>query len=305
MKHLSFVACVVVLTGVALAQQPAPAQPGATRPAPSLAAPPPATAPDAVVLTVGTEKITRAQFEDVLKALATNGRPTPNAAARRQVAQQLGELLALSQEARKRKLDQTPTAKQMIQVQIYQVLASELQRQVASETNPDDAAMHSYYDAHKGEYEQVKASHILIRYKGSPVPARPNQKDLSEDEALAKAQSIEKQLAGGGDFAAIAKTESDDAGTARNGGALPPFGKGEMVPEFEQAVFVQQVGKISAPVKTKYGYHIIRVDERASKSFDESRAEIEKQLKPQLTREAMDRIEKQTPPVLDENYFGK
>ena len=164
--------------------------------------------------------------------------------------------------------------------------------------------MQAYYDAHKSQYEQVKASHILIRYKGSQVPVRPNEKDLTEEEALAKAQDVEKQLAGGGDFAAIAKANSDDTGTATNGGALPPFTRGQMVPEFEQAVFSQQVGKISDPVKTKYGYHIIKVEERTSKTFEEAKPEIEKQLKPQLLREAMDRIEKQVPVTLDDNYFG-
>ena len=288
-------------------QNPPPAQPGKT--APSLSPPPSLSAaivsPDAVVLTVGAEKFTRAQFEEIVAALADSGRPIPNAAAKRQVAQQLGELLVLAQEARKRKLDQTSGSKQLMMIQVDTVLASALQRQVGNEINPDDAALHAYYDSHKAQYEQVKASHILIRFKGSQVPSRPNQKDLTEEEALAKAQGIEKQLAGGGDFAALAKTESDDVGTATSGGALPPFSKGQMVPEFEQAVFSQEVGKISEPVKTKYGYHIIKVEERISKKFDEARPDIEKQLKPQLTREAMDRISKQVPVTFDDAYFGK
>ena len=297
--------CIPLLTvaGVAFAQQQLPA-PASSRPAPALAAPPAQVAPDAVVLTIGTEKYTRAQFEELLAALAENGRPVPNAAAKRQVAQQFGQLMAMAQEARKRKLDQTPAAKEMEVIQVDSVLATALQRQVANEVKPDDAAMHSYYDAHKSQFEQVKASHILIRYKGSQVPIRPNEKDLTEEEALAKAQDLEKQLSSGGDFAAIAKANSDDVGTATNGGALPPFSRGQMVPEFENAVFSQEVGKVSGPVKTKYGYHIIKVEERTSKTFDEAKPEIEKEMKPQLLREAMDRIEKQVPVTLDDNYFG-
>jgi peptidyl-prolyl cis-trans isomerase C len=299
-----------LLTAVLFAQPqpPAPqAQPPATpRPAPPLAAPAPVVAPDAVVLTIGTQKITRAQFEALLAALVeSNGRPIPNAAAKRQVAQQFGQIIALSDEARKRKLDQTPSAKQMITIQTDSILANALQRQVGDEVKPDDAALRAYYDSHKSQYEQIKAEHILIRFKGSPVPMKPTEKDLTEDEALAKAQGIVKQLAGGGDFAAIAKAESDDTGTGANGGALPPFGRGQMVPEFEQAVFSQPVGKISDPVKTKFGYHIIKVEERTSKSFEEAKPDVEKQLKPQLLREAMDRLEKQTPITLDDNYFGK
>jgi len=294
-----------LLTCALFAQQPAPTPQATPRPAPSLSAPATQVAPDAVVLTIGTEKVTRAQFEELLAALAENGRPVPNAAAKRQVAQQFGQMLSLAQEARKRKLDQSAGAKQMITIQVDSYLVSALQRQVSDELKSDDAALHAYYDSHKSQYEQVKARHILLRYKGSPVPMRPDQKDLTDQEALAKAQEIEKQLAGGGDFAAIAKAESDDTGTATNGGMLPPFGRGQMVPEFEQAVFSQQVGKISEPVKTKYGYHIIKVEERASKTFEEAKADVEKQIKPQMIKEAMDRIEKQTPVSLDDNYFGK
>jgi parvulin-like peptidyl-prolyl isomerase len=301
----------VALCSTALfAQNPAPSSlaPGTPAPAlrqpPSLAAPTTPVAPDAVVLTIGTTKITRAEFEQLVAALAENGRPLPNAAAKRQVAQQFGQLMALSDEARKRKLDQTPAAKQMINIQVDSYLVNALQRQVADEVKPDDAALHAYYDAHKNQYEQIKAKHILIRFKGSQVPVKTGGKDLTEDEALAKAKDIEKQIAGGGDFAALAKAESDDTGTATNGGTLPPFSRGQMVPEFEQAVLSQPIGKVSDPVKTKFGYHIILVDDRSNKSFDEAKADIEKQVKPSMVRDAMDKLEKQTPVTLDDNYFG-
>jgi peptidyl-prolyl cis-trans isomerase C len=302
MKFALTVTCVAAIAAVAFAQQPPPASAPASTPPPAAAD---ATAPDAVVVTVGSEKITRAQFENLLQALAQNGRTLPNPAARRQVAEQLGQLLAVAQEARKRKLDESPAIKQMMFIQSNQVLANELQKQVARDINPGEADLRAYYDAHKGEYEQVKASHILIRFKGSPVPVRPNEKDLTDEEALAKAQDIVKKLKAGGDFAALAKAESDDTGTGENGGQLPPFGRGQMVKEFEEAVFVQPVGKVSDPVKTKFGYHIIKVEEHTNKTFEQSRDDIEKKLKPEMTREAMDKIEKQTPVVLDDNYFGK
>lgn len=296
----------------AVAQAPGtPATPPAPRLAPTLQNPAAAGAtpitlpPDAVVLTIGTEKITRAQFEELVQALQENNRIANTPQARRQLAQQYGQLRAVVQEARKRKLDQSPGAKDLIEIQTDQFLANQLAKQVSDQLKIDDPQLHAYYDQHKGEFDQVKAAHILIRYKGSQVPLRPNQKDLTEDEALAKAKDLRKKIADGGDFAAVAKAESDDTGTATNGGALPQFARGQMVPEFEQAVFSQPIGDLSQPVKTKFGYHIIRVDERKSKTFEESRADIEKQLKPMLTRQAMDQIEKQAPVTLDENYFGK
>jgi len=297
-----------MLPALAVAQQTPPAPQPPAHPAPALetpGAPQPAaiTLPlEAVVMTVGTEKITRAQFEEILAALTANGQRIPG---KRQFATQLGELEAVAAGARKRKIDQTVAAKQLIAIQTDNVLANQLQRQVAEEVKIDEAAEHAYYDSHKAQFEQVKAEHILIRFKGSQVPVKANGKDLTDEEALAKAQEIRKKIADGGDFAAVAKAESDDTGTGATGGALPPFSKGQMVKEFEDAAFAQPVGELGQPVKTKYGYHIIKVLERKSKTFEEEKTNIDRQLKQQLTREAMERIEKETPVTLDDTYFGK
>src|SRR5579871_2212072 len=291
---------VLCLASALFAQQPAP---------PSLANPLSKESklklpPDAVVLTVGTQKVTRAQFEELLAALAQNGRAATTPAAKRQVADQIGEIMALAQEARKRKMDQDPSVQQIITIQTDQILANSLARHVSSELKVDDAALHAYYDHHKDDFEQAKANHILIRFKGSRVPLKPNQKDLTEEEALAKAQDLRKQLLAGGDFAAIAKAESDDTGSATNGGSLgPASGRGKFVPQFEQVEFTIPVGQISEPVKTPFGYHIIKVEERTAKSFDESKAEVEKKIRPEKTKEAMDKIHKDAQVTLDDNYF--
>jgi parvulin-like peptidyl-prolyl isomerase len=306
---------VTIFFGAALAQPPAqqpPAKPPALRP--TLAQPGQAkpaegplviVSPDTVVLTIGSEKMTRAQFEELLTALAENGRPATTPAAKRQVAEQLGELRSLSQEARRRKLEQLGTVQQMITIQADNVLAGALSRQISAEANPDEAAQRAYYDQNKLKFEQAKASHILIRFKGSRVPLKAGQKDLTEEEALAKAQDIRKKILAGGDFAALAKTESDDTGTAVNGGSLGTFARGAMAAEFEKAAFSQPVGEVGEPVKTQFGYHIVKVEERKSKSFEEARPEVVMQLKPQLTRDTMDRLKKQTPVTLDDGYFGK
>jgi len=296
----------------AIAQQPA--SPHA--PAPTSATPAAATstsaaastvAPDTVVITVGAEKLTRAQFEQLLAALPENVRASATASGRgkHQLAEQLAEVLAIAQEARKRKLDQSPAIQQIIALQTDQVLAGALARQISNDNKPDEAAMHAYFDAHKADYERVKASHILIRFKGSSAPARPGQKDLTEEEALAKAQEVRKKLLDGADFAATAKAESDDVGSGSKGGSLGTFGHGQMVPPFEQAAFSLPLNQISEPVKSQFGYHIIKVEERTSKTFVEAKPELEKQLGPQQTREALDNIRKQAQITIDDAYFGK
>src|SRR5258708_18526988 len=89
---------------------------------------------------------------------------------RRQVGEQLAELKSIAEEARKRKLDQAPGVQQLTAIQADNVLASTLAKRISDEIKPDEPGLKAYYDAHKSQYEQVKASHVLIRFQGSRVP---------------------------------------------------------------------------------------------------------------------------------------
>jgi peptidyl-prolyl cis-trans isomerase D len=118
--------------------------------------------------------------------------------------------------------------------------------------------------------EQVRASHILLKTEGK------------DDAAVkAKAEDLLKQARGGADFAELARKNSEDEASAKNGGDLDYFGKGRMVPEFDAAVFSMQPGQISDLVKTQYGYHIIKlVDKKPATT--RPLAEVRQQLTDQL-----------------------
>jgi len=168
----------------------------------------------------------------------------------------------------------------------------------------DDAALQKYYADHKNEFENVQARHILIRFKGSPVPNREGKPDLTEEQALAKAQEVRKQLLAGSDFAALAKAESDDTGSGTNGGELGTFGHGQMVPAFEEVAFKQPVNQVSDPVKTQFGYHLIQVEKRESKPFESVKSDLEGKVKPEAARASVESLRKNAKVVLDESYFG-
>ena len=105
---------------------------------------------------------------------------------------------------------------------------------------------------------KVKVSHILIRV----------DKDAATDKvdaAKAKIDGIKKQIDDGADFAESAKKSSEDTGSAEAGGSLDPFTQGEMVQEFADAAFSTAVGKISDPVRTEFGWHIIKVENKTGK----------------------------------------
>lgn len=305
----------------AIAQQPSASSPAATPPkagtsgtaAPGTPAPPGILAPaapesnvppDTVVLTIGNQTLTRAQFEVLLSALAQNGRPAATAAQKRQVAEQYGELEVMAQEARKRKLDDSPEVKQMMAIQSDSFLANTLAKRISDETHFTELDLRAYYDSHKNEFEEAQGSHILIRFKGSSVPLKKDEKDLTEEEALAKAQDIRKQLLAGADFATLAKAESDDTGSAAKGGDLGTFRHGQMVPAFDQAAFSIAVGEVSEPVKTQFGYHIIKIKSRDAKPFETAKAQIEKDLKPKMTKDALELVKTQTRVTLNDSYFG-
>ncbi|MBN8049257.1 peptidylprolyl isomerase [Paraclostridium bifermentans] len=147
-------------------------------------------------------------------------------------------------------------------------------------TKISEAEMKKYYEENKNNYvdDEVRASHILI----STVDQKTN-KPLSEEkqkEAKKKADDLYEKVKSGGDFAKLAKENSDDKGSAAKGGDLGFFSKGQMVPEFEKAAFAMDKGDISNVVKTQYGYHIIKVTDKKYKeyTFDEVKDNIKQNL---------------------------
>ena len=270
----------------------------------------PAGNADGVVLTVGSEKLTKTQFEGIIEQITGQMPPERRAAARgpearRQFAEQIAELMALAQEARRQKVDQTDEAKMQLMMRTDQVVASLLYQKIQKEIKPEAADLKAYYDAHKSEYETVTARHILIRVAGSPVPVKQGQKDLTDEEALAKAKDLRAKIVGGGSFEELAKAESDDTGSGANGGSLGEFTRGRMVPQFEEAAFKLAVNEVSEPVKTQFGYHVIQVQKRESKSMDDVKGEIEQKVGPELAQKQIEAIKGKTAITFDQAYFGK
>ena len=139
-----------------------------------------------------------------------------------------------------------------------------------------DDEVKQYYDDNKTEFSKPEtrtASHILIK------PDSDSQQD--DEQALKKANDLLAKLNSGEDFAEIAKIESDDKGSANNGGDLGVITPGVMVKEFEESVFSLGPDEISQPVKTEFGYHLIKLNELVGETispFEEVKEEISSQL---------------------------
>lgn len=140
-------------------------------------------------------------------------------------------------------------------------------------SEPDDASIAARYEAEKSRFsspEQRLVSHILVA-----VP--PNATPEQQKAALAKAEDIEKQLADGADFAKLAEKDSDDLGSKRQGGDLGWIEPGVTDQAFDEAAFGMEKGKISAPVLSSEGYHVIwlrDVQEGSVRPLEEVRKDL-------------------------------
>ncbi len=142
----------------------------------------------------------------------------------------------------------------------------------------DEADVQAAYDAQYASAEQAReqefnASHILVE---------------TEEAALA----VQQELADGADFAAVARAQSTGP-SGPNGGQLGWFGKGAMVPEFEAAVVALEPGKVSDPVKTQFGWHIVKLNEtriQEAPALADVREELELQIRQLRAQEAIDAV---------------
>jgi peptidyl-prolyl cis-trans isomerase C len=160
-------------------------------------------------------------------------------------------------------------------LQIQKVIESEINSKISVADTDVDTFYKQNLERFK-EGDSVHASHILI---GVPQTATPAEKD----QAKAKAEQILKQIRAGGDFAALARTESQDPGSAQNGGDLGFFQKGLMTPAFEKVAFDLKPGAVSDVVESPFGFHIIKVHERRA-ARTVPFAEVSPQIKDFLTQ---------------------
>jgi peptidyl-prolyl cis-trans isomerase C len=189
----------------------------------------------------------------------------------------LSDVIVLAQAAEQQKLGNRDDVKRRLVFERNKVLMEALLQKVGAAA-VTDAAMHKVYDEavkQMANVEEVRARHILVP---------------TEEEAKAILVELKK----GADFATLAKEKSKDPSAAQ-GGDLGWFTKDQMVPEFAAVAFKLEKGQISDPVKTQFGWHIIKVEDRRIKptpSFDEVKGQIESYLVRRAQAELVDNLRK-------------
>ena len=160
-----------------------------------------------------------------------------------------------------------------ISVDYLEIARSDLTKDISLE----EGELEEFYEDQKSRFiaeQEIKASHILILV----------DEDVSNDKAKTEIDDLAAKIKAGADFSALAKKHSKDPGSAELGGDLGWFGKGVMDAAFEEAAFSLLKGEVSSPVRSEFGWHLIRLDDVKSsggKSFAEVKDDLEKELKKQ------------------------
>lgn len=142
------------------------------------------------------------------------------------------------------------------QVQVKYVVIDPETQVADSDITLTEADLRRYYDQNRDDFRQPATAEVRL----IEISRVPEAEDTAA--ALARAEQLRQEILGGGDFAALASEHSADRGSSPAGGDLGWFERGDMAPEFEQAAFELDVGQISEPVLTTFGYHLIKVTEK-------------------------------------------
>jgi peptidyl-prolyl cis-trans isomerase C len=245
---------------------------------------------DPVVARVNGEEIHRSQINAIMAQLPANIQEMPIEQVLPALIDRVINQKLIAAAGYQAKLQDTPQVKDDIkQAEERAVSRAYLTKLVDEKVTPS-----MLENAYKQELatnppqEEVKAAHILV-------------------ETEAEAKDIIAQLQKGGDFAKLAKEKSKDPSAAAQGGDLGYFSKDKMVPEFADAAFAMKPGEVSkAPVKTQFGWHVIKVEDRrtpTAPTLDEMKPELEQQLSQSIisheieTLRAAAKIEVLTPPA--------
>ena len=263
MRLLLLTAALLCTTTLAMAQAPAPTP----------AAPAPAPVADRVVAKVDGQEIRASDLADAAQALPEQFRGMPPQLLYPMLVDQLVDRRILVIAAHKQGIDQDPQVQKLIARATESTMQNALLSREIAPTLTEDAIKARYdreYAGKTGE-EEVRARHILVK---------------TEDEA----KQVIADLKGGKDFAEEAKAMSTDTAANAQGGDLGYFKRGDMLPEFAEAAFALQPGQITeAPVQTRFGWHVIKLEDRRNAPAP-TLEEVHDDIRQQLIQEGVKRV---------------
>lgn len=276
-------ASLIPLIALGLAAQEAAKPAPAAAPAPQAAAPAQPKPEDVVVAKVGGEPITEADFRAAFRVLPRQEQMQllMLQGGKEEFIKRMAESKLLAVKARKMGLDKTPDFQRTLDRTKDDLLAREFLTQegeaLQAKLKLSDTDVKAYYDAHPDKFKQpelVSVRHILVAVKRDPK----EKEGLTDAEAKQHIAKLQADLKKGMAFEDLAKKFSDDPGSKENGGLYKDVDPSSWDPAFAKAAMTQPIGKVGAPVKSQYGYHLIKVEGRKPARqvpFEEAKAEAQ------------------------------
>ena len=242
-----------------------------------------------VLAVVGGEEITEELFNTFLQGVPKEQQAyLSNPQFREQCLEQLISLFLFAKKGQEEKLNETEEFKNIIVNAKRDVLAQLAMRETMKDVTVFEEEVKEYYDANQAQYQKgttVSAKHILVT------------SEEKCNEILAAITSGEKAFE-------EAAQEFSTCPSGQRGGDLGTFGKGQMVPEFEQAAFAAEIGQVVGPVKTQFGFHLIKVEaknEATVASFED----VKENIKRTLVQQKQNQVYNETVAELKEKYLEK
>lgn len=242
-----------------------------------------------VLAVVAGEEITQEIFDTFLKGVPEQQQMyLSNPQFREQCFEQLVALFLFAKKGEEDKLEETEEFQKVFASAKRDIMAQMSIRDTLKGISVSDEEIKAYYDANKAQFnkgETVSAKHILV------------ESEEKCNEILAAITNGEKT------FEDAAK-ESSTCPSGQKGGDLGTFGKGQMVPEFEQAAFEAEIGQVVGPVKTQFGFHLIKVEaknEAEAAAFEE----VKENIRRNLVQQKQNKVYGETVAALKEKYMEK
>ena len=291
-----------VILQVALCAWPQSAPPAPQANSPDKTQPPPS---ERVVLSIGDQKMTAGEVEKFLQAMPANYRAYYGGPGKRLLAQYIVRMKFLSAEAIKEKLDQQPDVALALEIARESILTEAARKHIEEGITVSDQELRELYQKDKTRFEEVRIAHILIRTENPPLKSGDaSHPGLPDSEARKKLEDIRQQILAGADFAQMAKQYSEDTDTAASGGEIGVLQPDKIVPPIVNAAHSLALGQVSDVIQTPSGLEIIKVEDKHTKSFEETRSALEAQLRQTKGGEIVRNMLANYPFVIDQEYFG-
>ena len=222
--------------------------------------------PEKVLAKVVAHEIKEKDIDQVIQSMGAQGAMYNTDQGRKAILDELVSVRLLSLSAAKQGIDKSPEYLAALENFTHQALAQLAVQKIIGDVAASEEESKKFYDENPSQFttpEEINARHILLK------------DDVTSADVV---KLVQDELKKGTSFDVLAESHSTDPSAAGNGGSLGFFSRGQMVPEFEEAAFaLKEPGDVSAPVKSQFGWHIIKLEERklsAVLSFDEVKSQI-------------------------------